>query len=185
MPEVVTSDVLPYAGVDRVVDASRLPFAAGELRAILMLNVLHHIADAEAFFREAQRCLVPGGRVFLVDQYLGWISTPILRHLHHEPCDPGAERWAFASSGPLSGANGALAWIVFERDRALFQRRFPRLEIASFRPHSPLRYFLAGGLKGWSLLPGAAFPLATALDAALSRWSPRWCSFLDVELLRT
>ena len=185
MPEVVTSDLLPYAGVDRVVDASRLPFAEGELRAILMLNVLHHLADVEAFFREAQRCLVRGGRVFLVDQYLGWISTPILRHLHHEPCDPGSPGWAFASSGPLSGANGALAWIVFERDRALFERRFPQLRITTFRPHSPLRYFLAGGLKSWSLLPGAAFPLATALDEALARWSPRWCSFLDVELLRS
>jgi SAM-dependent methyltransferase len=151
MPEVVTSDVLPYAGVDRVVDASRLPFAAGELRAILMLNVLHHLPDVEAFFREAERCLASGGRVFLVDQYLGRISTPILRHLHHEPCDPGAASWGFASSGPLSGANGALAWIVFERDRALFERRFPELRL---------------------------------LDTALARRSWRWCSFLDVELVR-
>lgn len=184
LPEVVTSDVLPYAGIDRVVDAARLPFAAGSLRAILLLNVLHHMPDVEAFFREALRCLVPGGRIFLVDQQLGWISTPILRHLHHEPCDPHAERWSFASSGPLSGANGALAWIVFLRDRALFERRFPQLRIAALRPHSPLRYFLAGGLKGWSLLPGAAFPLASALDAALVRASPRFGSFLDVELVR-
>jgi SAM-dependent methyltransferase len=184
MPEAVTSDVLPYAGVDRVVDASRLDFADGALRAILLLNVLHHLADVEAFFREAERCLAPGGRVLLVDQYLGWISTPILRYLHHEPCDPGAERWAFESSGPLSGGNGALAWIVFQRDRALFERRFPRLRIATFRPHSPLRYFLAGGLKDWSLLPGAAFPLASRLDAGLAQLSHRLCSFLDVELVR-
>jgi SAM-dependent methyltransferase len=184
MPDAVTSDVLPYAGVERVVDAAQLPFADASLRAILMLNVLHHLADVEAFFREAERCLVPGGRVFLVDQYLGWISTPILRYLHHEPCDPRAERWGFDTSGPLSGANGALAWIVFERDRALFEQRFPGLRIAAVRPHTPLRYFLAGGLKRWSLLPGAAFPLASALDVALSRASPRWCSFLDVELVK-
>jgi SAM-dependent methyltransferase len=184
LPDVVTSDVLPYAGVEQVVDAARLPFADASLRAILMLNVLHHLPDTEAFFREAERCLVPGGRIFIVDQYLGWISTPVLRYLHHEPCDPGASRWGFDSSGPLSGANGALAWIVFERDRALFEQRFPRLRIEACRPHSPLRYFLAGGLKRWSLLPGVAFPLASALDAALARWSPRWCSFLDVELVR-
>jgi SAM-dependent methyltransferase len=184
VPEALTSDVLPYAGVDRVLDATRLPFADGELRAILMLNVLHHIADVEAFFGEAQRCLRRGGRVFLVDQNLGWISTPILRWLHHEPCDPQAREWAFASQGPLSGANGALAWIVFERDRARFEARFPQLAIASVRTHSPLRYFLAGGLKPWSLLPGAAFPLASALDRALTRLSPRLGSFLDVELVR-
>ena len=184
MPDVITSDVLPYAGVDRVVDASRLPFADASLRAILMLNVFHHLPDLEAFFREAQRCLVPGGRVFLVDQYLGWISTPILRHLHHEPCDPSAERWAFDTSGPLSGANGALAWIVFERDRARFEKLFPALRIAAYTPHTPLRYFLAGGLKRWSLLPGVGFPLASALDRALASASPRWCSFVDVELVK-
>lgn len=184
MPEVVTSDVVPYAGVDRVIDAAHLPFGDGELRAILMLNVFHHLPDVEALLAEAVRALAPGGRMLISDQHLGWISTPILRYLHHEPCDPRARSWRCAASGPLAGANGALAWIVFQRDRELFTRRFPQLRIAAYQPHSPLRYFLAGGLKSWSALPGFAFSAATALDRALGRLSPRWCSFVDVELVR-
>lgn len=184
LPEVVTSDVLPYQGVDRVLDATRLPFGEGELRAILMLNVFHHIPDVSAFLREAERCLARGGRVFLVDQHVGWISRPILARAHHEPFDAATPEWRFESAGPLVSANGALAWIVFERDRARLEREHPGLRLETYRPHTPLRYFLFGGLKPWSLVPGAGFPLATALDRTLSRVSPQLGSFVDVELVR-
>ncbi|MGH0032541.1 MAG: methyltransferase domain-containing protein [Myxococcota bacterium] len=184
VPDLVTSDVLPYEGVDRVVDATALPFGDGTLRAILGLNVFHHIEDVSAFLREAERCLAVGGRVFLIDQHVGWISRPILAHAHHEPFDAETRDWSFASEGPLSSANGALAWIVFERDRERFAREHPGLRLERYAPHSPLRYFWCGGLRPWSLLPGFAFPLATALDRALVALSPRFGSFVDVELVR-
>jgi SAM-dependent methyltransferase len=182
LPEVTTSDVIPYAGVDRVVDATKMGFPDASLRFIGLQNVLHHIPDAEAFFREADRCLKPGGRVLIVDQYPGLFSAFIYRHLHHEPFHPEAREWKFDSTGPLSGANGALAWMVFERDRALFEERFPRLRIARVEPRTPLRYWLSGGLKAWSLLPGSLFAAATMLDESLLRISPRLASFVDVEL---
>jgi SAM-dependent methyltransferase len=185
LPEVITSDALSYSGVDRIVDARAMPFENRTLRAIFLLNVFHHVPDVEAFFREAQRCLMPGGRLLIIDQCRGWISTPILRFAHHEPFDPEAVEWSFPSRGPLSGANGALAWIVFERDRPRFERLFPSLRLVRIEPHSPLRYWLAGGLKAWTLLPGWAFPLATRLDDALLRLSPRLASFVDIELVMT
>ena len=184
IPDLVTSDTLAYEGVDRVVDARRLPFADGSLRAILMTNVFHHVPDVEAFFREATRCLSPGGRVLIVDQHPGWIGGPVYRYLHHEPFRPEATEWQFDSSGPLSGANGALAWIVFRRDRERFEREFPCLRLERYEPHSPLRYWLAGGLKRWGLLPGALFGAASALDRALVRLSSELGSFVDVELVR-
>jgi len=185
LPELITSDVLPYEGVDRVIDATRLPFEDASLRAILMLNVFHHIPDVDAFLAEAERCLAPGGRVFMVDQHVGWISRPILARAHHEPFDDATRDWRFHSEGPLRSANGALAWLVFRRDRALFEARHPALALEHYRPHTPLRYFLAGGLRRWSLLPGFAYPLASALDRALLRLSPQLGSFVDVELVRT
>lgn len=184
LPEVVTSDTIAYEGVDRVVDAMAMPFADSSLRAIFMLNVFHHIPDVSRFFAEAQRCLVPGGRILIVDQFPGWMSSIVYRHLHHEPWHPDAEEWKFASTGPLSGANGALAWMVFERDLAQFRARFPDLKLERFEPHSPLRYWLAGGLKSWSLLPGWAFDAATAADRALMGLGRTWASFVDVELLK-
>jgi len=184
LPEVVTTDVLEYAGVDRVVDATHMPFADGSVRALFLLNVLHHIPDVGAFLRESERVLKPGGRVLIVDQYPGWIGGLVFRYLHHEPFDARAAEWRFPSQGPLSDANGALAWIVFERDRARCQREHAGLRIDAFTRHTPLRYWLAGGLKRWSLLPGALFPLATWFDRLLLAISPRFASFVDVELVR-
>jgi SAM-dependent methyltransferase len=184
IPEIITSDVVPYAGVDRVIDGTRMPFPDGSVRAIFLLNVFHHIADATAFLREAQRCLAPGGRMLIVDQHPGWISSLILRVGHHEPFRPEAERWEFETSGPLSGANGALAWIVFHRDAAKFAATFPSLSLQGYVPHTPLRYWLAGGLKDWSLLPGWAFSFATWIDRALIGVSSHFGSFVDIEILK-
>lgn len=184
IPGVVTSDVLPYPGVDQVVDAAALPFPDGSLRAIFMLNVFHHLPDAGAFLREAQRCLLPGGRVVMVDQHPGWISAPVFRHLHHEPFDPRAREWSFATSGPLSGANGALAWIVFRRDHARLGELVPLLRLERYRPAFPLGYWLAGGLKKWSLLPGFLAGFSDRLDGLLLKISPEFGSFAEVCLVR-
>lgn len=184
IPGLVTSDIIPYPGMDLVADATQLPFAAGALRFIGMTNVFHHIPDAERFLREAERCLAPGGRVFIVNQHPGHIAGPLLKYLHHEPYDPAAAEWRFATTGPLSGANGALPWLVFVRDRARFHALFPGLRLAGYRPHTPLSYWLAGGLKRWSLLPGRALGAARALDRFLVRCSPQFGSFVDIEVVK-
>ncbi len=182
IPGMLTTDVLHYPGLDGVMDATRLPFPDESIGLICMLDVFHHIPDVGAFLAEAERCLHPGGRILIVDQHPGWISRPILEYVHREPFHPGAREWAFESSGPLSGANGALAWIVFRRDLHLFKSRFPRLRLRSYRPHSPLRYWLSGGLKRWSLLPGWAFVLASKVDQLLVGISPEFGSFVDIEI---
>jgi ubiquinone/menaquinone biosynthesis C-methylase UbiE len=60
--------------VDVVLDARRFPFRDGSIKAVFMLNTMHHIPDVELFFYELERCLVPGGRVFIIDQYSSWFS---------------------------------------------------------------------------------------------------------------
>lgn len=182
--KIITTDILPYEGIDQVVDAMKMPFASGSLRALCLLNVFHHIPNVEAFLFEAERCLIPGGRILIVDQHYGWISGLILKHAHHEPFHPKASQWAFDTSGPLSGANGALAWIVFERDKNKLVTRFPNLEVEKYTPHTPLTYWLAGGLKSWSLIPNFAYRAATWLDRILLRVSPQFGSFVDIEIVK-
>jgi SAM-dependent methyltransferase len=181
---LLTSDILPYRGMDLVFDGCHMPFRDSSVRFVAMLNVFHHIADVQTFLEECGRVLAPGGRVLIVDQHAGWISSPILRYIHHEPFRPGAEEWRFETTGPLSGANGALAWIVFDRDREKYRKRFPELALVRYQPHTPLRYWLAGGLKDWSLLPGWAWNAATTVDRWLIRASDKFGSFVDVELVR-
>jgi SAM-dependent methyltransferase len=182
--ELITTDVIPYEDVERVVDATRMPFDNASVRMIAMLNVFHHIPDVAAFLREAVRCVMPGGRLLIIDQNPGWISKPILRHLHHEPFRPDAAKWNFETTGPLSGANGALAWIVFVRDQRRFETEFPDLRLLRYEPFAPLRYWLCGGLKRWSLLPDSAWQAATALDRTLLRISENFGSFVEIEAVR-
>ena len=151
IPELVTTDVLRYDGVDRVLDATSMPFEDHSVRFFGMINVFHHISDVGAFLREAGRCLVSGGRLLVIDQHPGLSSKPLLTYLHHEPFRPDAKNWGFGSTGPLSGANGALAWIVFVRDRWRFTEEFPELHLLRYCPFAPLTYWLSGGLKAWSL----------------------------------
>ena len=65
-PRVITSDVV--AGVaDRVIDGRVLPFEDGSLRAIFLTHVFHHIPDVGAFLQEAERVLVPGGVISMIE----------------------------------------------------------------------------------------------------------------------
>ena len=184
IPDIITSDILPYDGVDKVVDATKLPLENESVRLLCMLNVFHHIREVEKFLREAQRCLIQGGRVLIVDQHVGLLSRPILKYFHHEPFEPNAENWRFESTGALSGANGALAWIVFVRDRQEFCAKFPDLRLFRYDPHTPFSYWLTGGLKAWNLLPRWSIRVMDTIDDVTARLFPTLGSFVDIELVK-
>jgi len=182
--DVVTTDILSYKTVDMVMDACSMPFRDNSIKSFFLLNTLHHIPDTVSFFNEVERCLKPGGRVLIIDQYHGWLSSMIYNYIHHEPYDPQAVKWKFETSGPLSGANGALCWIIFFRDRSLFEKSYPSLKIVGVTPNTPFRYWISGGLKWWSLLPKSLFGTATRIDDWLSRNFPSMSSVVDIELVK-
>ena len=182
IPEMITSDVIAYNAVDKVVNATAMPFQNEELRGIFMLNVLHHINNTPKAFQEFSRCLMTGGKMLIVDQFPGIPSHFILKYVHHETFNEKSPEWEFAGAGPLSDANGALAWIIFMRDRKKFEALYPELKINKITVHSPLRYWLTGGLKKWNLLPGPLFSLATVVDKLLIKLWPGFGSFMDIEI---
>lgn len=110
-----------------------------------MVDVYHHVPDVECLLAEAVRPLAPGGCLAMVEPWVSSWSWLIYAHLHPEPFEPNAVDWRFASSGPLSGANSALPWLVFQRGRARFAKRFPELRIATIRPGFPFSYLASGG----------------------------------------
>jgi SAM-dependent methyltransferase len=132
-------------GIDAVLDGQILPFADNVLRAIVMTDVLHHLPQPRCFFAEATRCVQTGGVIIMIEPWVTPWSRLVYTKLHYEPFRPKTVDWGFPANGPLSGANGALPWILFEQDRARFRQEFPWLRIRSIRLMMPFRYLVSGG----------------------------------------
>ena len=167
IPNLITSEVFLCRTVQLVADAQQLPMPDTSLRAIVFTDVLHHMSDVRRFFAEAARCLQPGGRILMIEPWVTSWSRFVYTRFHHEPFRPESEDWSFPSTGPLSGANGAIPWIVFTRDRPRFEEEFPHLAIESVRPFLPFRYLVSGGVGMRSLMPGFSHGMWAALERLL------------------
>lgn len=183
LPECICSDVFCSPGNDLVLDARQLPFHARSLRAICMVDVFHHIPDVAVFLAEVQRVLTPGGVMVMWEPWNTPWSGFVYRWLHPEPFEPQAPEWSFPTRGPLSGANGALPWIVFERDVARLRRDFPCLRLESLRVDFPFSYLASGGVSLRALLPGAFFRPLRRIEKSLCGWL-RFCAMFALIVLR-
>src|SRR3989338_81887 len=152
IPGVLTTDVLELPHLDRCFSGLRMPFDDSSVDAFFMIDVFHHIPDARLFLQEMARCLKSGGKIIMIEPANTWWGSFIYKNFHHEPFEPGAG-WTLAGEGPLSSANGALPWIVFHRDREVFEKTFPSLKIRNLKPHTPFRYLISGGVSKRQLLP--------------------------------
>ena len=179
VPELITSEVFATPGVDRIVDARHLPFADDELDGIVMTDVLHHIPDVARFFQEATRCVRAGGQVLMIEPWNTPWSKWVYQHLHPEPFEPHGD-WTIPDTGPLSGANGALPWILFARDRARFEEEFPALRIESIEPLMPFSYLISGGVSMRALAPGWVYRPLRWVESQLQ--PQRWAMFALVKL---
>jgi SAM-dependent methyltransferase len=184
IPGLITSEILFCPGVKVVLDGCRLPFAADSLTAIVMTDVLHHLPQPRRFFEEASRCVRPGGVMLMHEPWVSPWSRLVYRRLHYEPFRPDWPGWECPDAGPLSGANDALPWIVFERDRAQFEREFPEWRLQTIRPHMPFRYLVSGGVTMRSLMPGLAFPFFRWLEQRMNPWMETWAMFAAITLVR-
>ena len=185
IPDLITSEILFCRGVKLIVDAQQMPFADASLRAIVFTDVLHHMPDVRRFFAEASKCLKPGGRILMIEPWVSGWSRYVYGKFHHEPFRPDSAEWTFPSSGPLSGANGALPWIVFQRDRTKFEADFPKLEIETIHPFMPFRYLASGGLAMRNLMPGFTYPVWKGIERTLNGLMPRFAMFAFISLCRS
>ncbi|MCK7594469.1 class I SAM-dependent methyltransferase [Pseudomarimonas salicorniae] len=177
-PGLTTSDVRTADNIDMRVDALDMPFADGSVRCVYAINVFHHLSDVERFFVELKRVLKVGGAALLIEPHGGFASATVHRYLHSdETYDKTQRDWRLDSvRGPLSGANQALAHIVFERDRPKFEARYGgALEIVeqSYQLNA-MRYLVSGGVNFRQLLPDFTAPLLSAVESAISPLARHW-----------
>jgi SAM-dependent methyltransferase len=185
VPELIATDIQLLPDLDLVADAGRLPFAEGRVRALLMTNVLHHLADPAGFLAEAARCVRSGGVLAAVEPWVSAWSKLVYRRLHHERFDPETPDWHVEPGGPLSAANGAMPWILLERDAERFRRELPQWSTERVRPLMPLRYLVSGGVSMRGLAPGWSYPAWRMAERLLQPAMGSLAMFAEIVLRRT
>ncbi len=181
IPTVTTTDVIALPDIDQCFSALNMPYGNNTVDAFFMIDVLHHIPDASRFLKEATRCLKPGGRIIMIEPSNTFFSRIIYRFFHQEPFDPKAG-WKLSSDGPLSSANIAIPWIIFIRDRKLFETNYPELKITNIYNHTPFRYLISGGVTVRQLLPNFSYNFIKIIESVLTPLNNYLGMFITIEL---
>ncbi|MBN1599498.1 MAG: class I SAM-dependent methyltransferase [Bacteroidales bacterium] len=183
-PSVIATDILPLPTNDLTFSALDMPFGDSELSGIVMLDTFHHIPDTEGFLKEAYRVLKINGKIVMIEPANSWWGRFIYIKLHHEPFDPEGD-WQIPAQGPMSGANGALPWIVFERDTNKFHKLFPDFKIEEIKYHTPFSYLLSGGVSYKSFLPAFLYRLVRIIDWVSSLVTRQLSMFVTIMIYKT
>jgi len=181
---LIASEIFICDGINAVLNGLFLPLKQSSLGGIVMIDVLHHLPDPPKFFAEAARCVRPDGSIIMIEPWVTPWSKIIYTKLHHERFDWKTPDWKFSSSGPLSGANGALPYIIFSRDRARFEREFPMWKIESNKPIMPVLYLLSGGISLRALVPGWSFELWSLFERIIEPLNRYLGMFCIIKLVR-
>ncbi|MBR9860491.1 class I SAM-dependent methyltransferase [bacterium] len=180
-PEIETSDILELPDNDHTFNALNMPFEDGSLSAIVMVDVFHHVPDSEKFISEMNRCLKPGGLIVMSEPCTTWWSKIIFKNFHHEPFNEKGD-WTIPGTGPMSDANGALPWIVLNRDQKRFKTTFPKLEIEKIKLHSPMSYMLSGGVSMKQLVPSWSYKPILAIEKLMTSIVPGFAMFQFIKI---
>ncbi|MGA8749352.1 MAG: class I SAM-dependent methyltransferase [Pseudolabrys sp.] len=176
-PGVIATDIQSAPWLDLVTDAQKLPFAAGSIANIVMVDVLHHIEFPLLFLQEAERVLAAGGRLVMAEPAITWGSSLFYRLLHHEPVRMGVDPLTVgrpdAGRDPYD-SNQAIPTLLASRDRKRLAELLPSLRVVRTDWFSLWVYPLSGGFKPWSLLPdrvgGFILGLERKLEPVLGRF---------------
>lgn len=183
--DVLATDVVHGSHLDRVLDAEKMDLPDGSVRVIYGQNCFHHFPHPDKFFGELDRVLAPGGGAILLEPYYGLFATFLFKRLFKtEGFDKSFPSWETPAAGPMNGANQALSYIVFVRDRTDFERKHPTLKIVHqelCRNH--MKYLLSGGLNFIQLLPDWMSPVVEFFQLALSPFN-RWTSLHHITIIR-
>lgn len=184
-PDVLATDVMGGSHLDRMLDAENMDLPDASVRVIYGQNCFHHFPHPDKFFAELDRVLAPGGGVILLEPYYGLFATFLFKRLFKtEGFDKSFPSWETPVVGPMNGANQALSYIVFVRDRAEFERKYPTLKIVHqelCRNH--IKYLVSGGLNFKQLLPDWTRLLIEFFQWALSPFN-RWTSLHHIVIIR-
>lgn len=184
-PEVLATDIIDAPHLDQVINAEAMDLADKSVRTIYGQNCFHHFPHPDQFLNELDRVLVPGGGAILLEPYYGPFATFLYKRLFRtEGFDKAYPSWETPVEGPMNGANQALSYIVFIRDRNEYERKHPSLRIVHQElAGNYLKYLLSGGLNFRQLLPDSFTGLIGLLEKLISPLN-RWIALHHVVVIR-
>jgi SAM-dependent methyltransferase len=167
--DIVSTDILPFPGIDAVADAHRLPFADQSFSGVVMLDVLHHLERPVEFLKEASRVLRVGGRLAMIEPAMTALARRFYDRFHEEPVDMQADAFAAVEINPDRNpfdANQAIPSLLFatEPARRRVEQTIPSLGVRSVDWLSLLAYPMSGGFQKWSLMPAPLVAPTLALE---------------------
>ena len=133
-------------------------------------NCLHHFSNPIQFFKEMDRVLKPGGGAIILEPYYGVIAEFLYKRLFStEGFDKNSLSWETVSDGPMNGANQALSYLIFHRDRKIFLEMFQNFEITDqIILTNYIKYLASGGLNFRQILPDVMNGFISAIELCLS-----------------
>lgn len=171
LTDVISTDIVPTPWLHAAADAHALPFVDNSFANIVAVDVLHHIERPKRFLAEAQRVLMPGARLILLDPAITPVSWLFYWLFHPEPVrlgvDPLADRPPDPDRNPFD-ANQAIPTLLFGRYRKSVEVAFPSLRIVTIERLSFLAYPLSGGFRQWSFIPARAVPIILKTEEILA-----------------
>ncbi len=182
-PNVICTDIIDLPSNDMTFSALDMPFEKNSVSGIFMIDTFHHIPDSERFLHESNRVLKQNGKIVMIEPANSLWGRYIYKNFHHEPFNTKGS-WKIPIEGPLTGANGALPWIVFIRDQSLFRKKFPTLEIESIEFHNPFLYLISGGVSYRQLMPDFSYPMFNLLDRTMPKVSAHFSMFMTITIKR-
>lgn len=187
LPSCLAVDIQFAPWLDVAADAQALPFADGSLSNLVLVDVLHHLAAPRRFLAEAQRVLVPGGRVALVEPAITPVSWFFYRFFHPErldfSIDPLAESEEPSGKDPYDG-NQALATLLFDAQCERLRNVVPLLRVEHKEFLSLLAYPLSGGFRPWTLVPERAASPLLRVEGWLLPTVGKWMAFRMLVVLQ-
>ena len=184
IPELLLTDVVRAPWHDRRMSAETLPFGDREVGALVLFDVLHHLAAPTTFFAEATRVLRPGGRILLCEPYISPVSYWVYRLFHDEPVDMAVQPLIETAENPDGSAkdpfasNQATPTLIFSHDGGReFARTFPNLSVTLVERFAGFSYPASGGFSRAPLLPTALWRSLLAVENRLPASVFRWLGF--------
>jgi hypothetical protein len=144
-PYIVTTDVRNAPGVTKVMDAQEMTLETESVDLFIAKDVLHHLPDVGRHFDEVSRTLSRSGKIIYIEPNWNIISRFVFTFLHPEPYLRKSRNWEFLSSEPMF-SNQAMAWLIFCRDKEIWEKRFSGLKFSIEKSRTGIDFLLSGGV---------------------------------------